>query len=90
MARLDDRLRRLERAHQGRIRADHWIPILRFPWDLPDEAQADWLTAQLACTCRPGCPGKRYGALVPANAPSPEAWAQRARDYYQRRAHDEP
>jgi hypothetical protein len=90
MARLDDRLRRLEHAHQGRIGAQHWIPVLFYPWDLPDEAKAAWLAEQLACTCRPGCSGKGYGALMPAKAPSPEAWAERARQYSERRAHGEP
>jgi hypothetical protein len=85
---LDARLKRLEGLQRGRASARHWIPILRYPWDLPDEAQADWLAEQLACACRPGCPGKRYGALVPAKAPTVEQWAQRARDYYQRRDRD--
>jgi hypothetical protein len=85
---IEARLKRLEVLHHDRIRANHWVPILRYPWDLPAEARADWLAEQLACTCRPGWPGKGYGALVPGKAPSTEQWAERARDYYQRRDRD--
>jgi hypothetical protein len=78
-------LKRLEALQRSRAGVRHRIPVLFYPWDLPDEARDAWLAEQLACTCRPNCPGKGYGALVPQKAPSVEAWAQRARDYYQRR-----
>lgn len=82
---LEKRISRIEAYRQDRAREGHWIPILFSPWDLPDDAQELWLAEQLACVCRPGCPGKRCGALLPQKAPSVEAWTQRAREYYQRR-----
>jgi hypothetical protein len=85
---IETRLRRLERLRRDRDQTEHWIPILFYPWDLPYEVKDVWLAEQLACTCRPGCPGKGYSALLPAKAPTVEQWVQQAQDYYQRRARD--
>jgi hypothetical protein len=78
---LDRRLHTLEvRQHQGQAGA-HFIAILQFPWDLHAEDEERWLAEQLACDCRPNCPGKRVGALLPEKAPSAEAWAERCRQW---------
>jgi hypothetical protein len=82
---LERRIIRIEAYQRARDTEGHWIPVLCYPWDLPDDAQEVWLAEQRACTCTPGCPGKRYGALLPAKAPSVEAWSERVQQYYARR-----
>jgi hypothetical protein len=85
---LKKRISRIEAYRRDRVSEGHWIPVLFYPWELPDDAQEVWLAEQRACACTPGCPGKRYGALLPEKAPSVEAWAERAQQYYaQRRGH---
>lgn len=86
---LEKRISRIESYQRDHNSEGHWIPALFYPWDLPNDVQDVWLTERLACACTPGCPGKRYGALLPEKAPSVEAWAERVQHYCaQRRATD--
>jgi hypothetical protein len=65
----------------------HFIASVRVPWDLPAGVDREaWLAAEVTCPCgEQGCPEFRIGLVVPAKAPSVEAWAERAQQYYQRR-----
>jgi hypothetical protein len=84
MREIERRLHNLEvRQHHGQADA-HVISVLQYPWGLHAEDQEPWLAEQLACDCRPDCPGKHVGALVPAKCTA-EAWTARAQAFYAQR-----
>jgi hypothetical protein len=88
--RYRQRLRRLEAYQRQRRGRSHHLSVVHYPWDLPDEGRARWRREELPCACGRGhCPQMTIGLLVPATAPSVEAWAERAQQYYaQRRNRD--
>jgi hypothetical protein len=89
MRELGRRLNTLE-ARQAQVQGHaHFIPILFQPWDLDLAARDAWLAEQLACDCRPECPGKRVGALVPEKAPSAKAWAERCQQWQAKRPEED-
>lgn len=81
------RITRIEAYRRRRLPPRHFLMSVRVPWDLPEGmGQATWLAAEVRCPCgERGCPELRIGLVVPAKAPSVEAWAERAAAYYQRR-----
>jgi hypothetical protein len=76
--RYESRLRGLEA--RPRQPVSHFLSMVRYPWHR-GEPDHDWRRG-LVCPCgQRGCPKLRIGAMVPEKAPSPEAWAARARQY---------
>jgi hypothetical protein len=51
----------------------HFINVLIYPRQMAEASLEDWFAEQLRCHCRPNCPGKRVGAVLPEKAPSAEA-----------------
>jgi hypothetical protein len=63
--RLHSRLKIME-AHAQRLLTDsHFISVLIYPRQMPEAALEERLAEQLRCHCRPDCPGKRIGAVLP-------------------------
>jgi hypothetical protein len=85
--RYRQRVTRIEAYHRRRMPPSHFIASIRVPWDLPSGMdQETWLEAEVRCPCgQRGCPEFRIGHVIPAKAPSAEAWAARAHQYYQQR-----
>jgi hypothetical protein len=82
--RYEIRLRRLEARRRQPV--SHFLSVAYYPWHW-GEPNDDWWRA-LVCPCdQRGCPELRVGASVPEKAPSPEAWAERARQYQEERPH---
>jgi hypothetical protein len=80
------RLVRLEEHQRKRHGRPHHLSVVQYPWDLPDGDRDRWLREELPCVCgRVGCPLLTIGALLPAKAPSGEAWTERAQTYYAQR-----
>jgi hypothetical protein len=76
-----------QRQRHGR---PHHLSVVQYPWPLPEGEQDRWIREDLKCACgQAGCPEMTIGVLVPAKAPSAEAWSARVQQYYaQRRIHD--
>jgi hypothetical protein len=81
------RITRIEAYRRRRRRPSHFQMRVRVPWDLPAGMdQETWLATEVICPCgRRDCPEFRIGLVIPAKAPSAEAWAERAQQYHQRR-----
>jgi hypothetical protein len=80
------RLIRLETYQRQRNGRPHHLSVVQYPWDLPDGDRDRWLREELPCVCgRVGCPLLTIGVLLPAKAPSAEAWTERAQTYYAQR-----
>jgi hypothetical protein len=82
---LRHRIKALEIRDQSRRLDSHFINVLIYPRHMAEDALEGWLSEQLRCTCRPDCPGKCVGTILPKKAPSAEAWAVRAQAYYAKR-----
>lgn len=77
------RLTRLEASQRRQRPHEHFINVVRVPWDELDEAR--WLR-ELPCACGAvGCPQRRIGLREPEKAPSAEAWAERWQVWQQTR-----
>jgi hypothetical protein len=80
------RVVRLEEHRRRRTGRPHHLSVMQYPWDLLDGDRDRWLEEELPCVCgRVGCPLLTIGALLPAKAPSAEAWTERAQTYYAQR-----
>ena len=78
------RVVKLEEYRRTRRPPSHVLSVVFQPWEEPDRER--WL-AGLTCPCGAvGCPELRIGALLPAKAPSAEAWQARVRQYASRKA----
>jgi hypothetical protein len=82
------RIVRLEEYRRTRLPPSHFVMSVRVPWDLPAGMdQETWLQEEVLCTCgERGCPELRIGLVLPEKAPSPQAWCDRARQYYAQRS----
>jgi hypothetical protein len=81
------RLIRLETYQRQRNGRPHHLSVVQFPWDLPNGGRDRWLAEELPCTCgQVGCPLLTIGVLLPAKAPSLEAWTARVQTYYAQRS----
>ena len=76
MNRLHHRLKTMETHAQRLLTDSHFISVPIYPCHIAEAALEDWLAEQLRCHCRPDCPGKRVGAVLPGKC-SPEAWTNR-------------
>jgi hypothetical protein len=80
------RLIRLETYQRQRNGRSHYLSVVQYPWNLPDGDRDRWLREDLLCACgQVGCPLLAIGALLPAKAPSAEAWTERVQAYYARK-----
>ena len=80
------RLIRLETYQRQRNGRPHHLSVVRYPWDLPDGDCDRWFREELPCACgEVGCSLLTIGALLPAKAPSAEAWTERVQTYYTQR-----
>jgi hypothetical protein len=89
--RYRQRVTRLEEYRRTRLPPNHFVMSVRVPWDLPDGMdQETWLREAVRCACgQLRCPEMRIGLVLPEKAPSPQAWCERAQQYYaQRRVRD--
>jgi hypothetical protein len=84
--RLHHRLKIMETQAQRLLPAPHFISVLIYPRHMAEAALEDWLAEQLRCHCRPDCPGKFVGVVLPEKC-SPEEWTEMAQRHYQRRTH---
>ena len=83
MSCLNSRLWRLEASQRRKAPTDHVISVLIYPRDLLHTDRERWLREEVTCACGTrGCLEMRVGALLPEKAPSAEAWAERAQQYY--------
>jgi hypothetical protein len=85
MRALKERISHLENTQRLSQAEAHWIPVLFYPWELPDDRREMWLAEQIRCDCSPACSGKRVRAVLPQKAPLAEPWAARAQAYYAKR-----
>jgi hypothetical protein len=86
---LEKRISYLEKTQRLSHVEEHWIPVLFYPWELPDDTRKTWLAEQIRCACSPEWSGKRVGSLLLEEAPTAEAWAERYRQYARERMSDE-
>jgi hypothetical protein len=86
--RYRQRVTRLEGYRRRRMPPSHFVSSVYVPWELPEGMdQETWLQEEVTCACgERRCPEMCVGLVLPEKAPSPEAWAQRARDYYAQRS----
>jgi hypothetical protein len=73
MNRLRHRLKVMETQAQRLLPNPHFISVLIYPRHMAEAALEGWLSEQLRCHCRPDCPGRRVGAVLPEKC-SPEEW----------------
>jgi hypothetical protein len=69
------RVRRLEERQRRRCPpGQHFVSIVRVPWDVDEDDQDRWLREEVtsACGCC-SCPELQIGAMLPEKAPSAEA-----------------
>jgi hypothetical protein len=85
--RYRQRVTRIEEYRRRRMPPSHFLMSVQVPWDLPAGMdQETWLAEEVICPCgERGCPEFRIGLVVPAKAPSVEAWAERAQICYAQR-----
>jgi hypothetical protein len=83
MIRFHHRLKVLETHAKQLLPDPHFISVLIYPWHMAEDTLEGWLSEQLRCHCRPDCPGKRVGAVLPEKC-SPEEWTDRAQAFYVR------
>jgi hypothetical protein len=85
--RFRQRITRMEAYRRRRLPPSHFRMSVRVPWDLPEGMdQGTWIEEQVRCPCgRRDCPEFRIGLVIPAKAPSAEAWAEPAQQYCQQR-----
>jgi hypothetical protein len=88
--RYGPRITRIEAYHRRRRPPSHVLMSVKVPWDLPAGMdQETWLAEEVTCPCgQRECPERRIGLIIPAKAPSAEAWAERAQTYYAHRRID--
>jgi hypothetical protein len=86
MTHQQKRLTRLEEAQRLRYGNGHFISVLRYPWPMRDDELDGWLAEQCHGECSPECRGKTVGLLVPAEAPSMEAWEEEVQRYTREKA----
>ena len=68
---------KIMKIHAQRLLTDsHFISMLKYSRQTAAAALENWLAEQVRCLCRPNCPGKHVGAVLPENC-SPEAWTNR-------------
>jgi hypothetical protein len=77
MSRFSQRLERLE-AQQHEQTPAHYTPCLWVSWWVVADDDWDAWVLRQPCRCGViGCPERRIGLVMPAKAPSPEAWYAR-------------
>ena len=78
---------RLEEYRRWRNGRPHHLSVCSIPGICPTGIAIVGFGEELPCACgQVGCPEMTIGILVPAKAPSVEAWAQRAQAYYAQRS----
>jgi hypothetical protein len=83
--RLHHRLKIMETQAQRLLPNPHFISVLIYPHHMAEYTLEGWLAEQLRCHCRPDCPGRRVGAVLPEKSPSAEAWSERYQPYARER-----
>jgi hypothetical protein len=89
--RCHERIQQLEEYRRKQMPPSHFVTSVRVPWYLPAGVDHEtWLQEEVMCSCsQRRCPELRIGLVVLTKAPSAEAWAERAQQYYaQWRVHD--
>jgi hypothetical protein len=83
---LERRISKLEQSTRVDAATQHFISVLRYPYGLSENELQAWLRERCRCDCTPECPGKHIGLLLPEAEPSPEAWAEKAQQWYRERS----